>query len=427
MSSETIVKPIKQKLYLLHIFETKDLIAGKKLHIQLKSFRNDIAWIERKQKFVEKAIARKQKTIDLNLTKERQKQLVGWLSFKEKDVDMLLNITYDALATDQGFETVRNSIQATQDRIKYNPLLLAMLDSWTTVREILEIVDFPFKMELMEVLRNDQITNRDKFLKIKKILEFKDIQDDMSKSLKSQMAVLAAYSTIIAGIVIWVKFFMMPIIKEKLVEGIGLDEQIMLWESVQVVNAFTTFGAVLWWFFVLSFLCYIFAKPLFYKILYKLPFTKTLLQSINTLKLLMVFWFTFNKKTEFRRKVFWITNQYFTLAENTNLQSIWEVISYNDKTLYDRMWINFFDPLVSVGLDSLVEWWPTVVDEIVDMKLKVYVTRMKDASNAISNIVQKLLLLVVGMAAMVIATVVLWVSFNAQKAFWEQQSQSQMQ
>ena len=221
-------KPIKQKLYLLHIFETKDLIAGTKLNIQLKSFRNDLAGIERKQKFIERAISKKHKTIDLNLTKERQKQLTGGLSISEKDVSTLLNIVYDTLAINKGFETVREIIQATEHRVKYNPILLAMLDSGTTVREILEIVDFPFKMELMEVLRNDKVTNRDKFLKIKKILEFKEIQDDMSKSLKNQMAVFGVYSAIIAGIIIGVKFYMMPVIKEKLVDGIGLDEKIML-------------------------------------------------------------------------------------------------------------------------------------------------------------------------------------------------------
>lgn len=427
MSSETFVKPVKQKLYLLHIFETKDLIAGKKLHIELKSFRNDPAGLERKQKFIERAIAKKQRTIDLNLTKERQKQLTWGLSFKEKDINVLLNILYDTLATDRGFEEVRNAIQATEHRIKYNPLLLAMLDSWTTVREILEIVDFPFKMELMEVLRNDSITNREKFAKIKKILEFKDIQDDMSKSLKNQMAVFGVYSVIIAGIIIWVKFVLIPIIKDKLINGIGLDEKIMLWESIQVVNAFTMFGVSLWVIALLVLLCYMFARPLFYRVLYKLPFTKTLIQSINTLRLLMVFGFTFNKQAEFRQKVFGITNQYFNIPENKNLHKIWEVIEYNDKVLHDKMWINFFDPLVSVGLESLTSGWPSVVDEMVDMKLRIYVTRMKDASKAISNIVEKVLLLVVAMAALAIASVVFWVSFNAQKAFGQTQAQAQTQ
>ena len=419
-------KPIKQKLYLLHIFETKDLIAGTKLNIQLKSFRNDLAGIERKQKFIERAISKKQKTIDLNLTKERQKQLTGGLSISEKDVSTLLNIVYDTLAINKGFETVREIIQATEHRVKYNPILLAMLDSGTTVREILEIVDFPFKMELMEVLRNDKVTNRDKFLKIKKILEFKEIQDDMSKSLKNQMAVFGVYSAIIAGIIIGVKFYMMPVIKEKLVDGIGLDEKIMLWESVAIVNAFTMFGMVLWGIFLAFFLCYIFARPLFYRILYKLPFTKSLLQSINTLRLLMVFGFTFNKQAEFRQKIFGITNQYFPLPENKNLHKIWEIIEYNDKNLHDKLGIDFFDPLVSIGLESLAAGWPSVVDEMVDMKLKIYVVRMKSASDAISNIVQKLLLIVVGLAAMAIASVVLGVSFNAQKAFGQSQQQSQM-
>lgn len=419
-------KPIKQKLYLLHIFETKDLIAGTKLNIQLKSFRNDLAGIERKQKFIERAISKKQKTIDLNLTKERQKQLTGGLSISEKDVSTLLNIVYDTLAINKGFETVREIIQATEHRVKYNPILLAMLDSGTTVREILEIVDFPFKMELMEVLRNDKVTNRDKFLKIKKILEFKEIQDDMSKSLKNQMAVFGVYSAIIAGIIIGVKFYMMPVIKEKLVDGIGLDEKIMLWESVAIVNAFTMFGMVLWGIFLAFFLCYIFARPLFYRILYKLPFTKSLLQSINTLRLLMVFGFTFNKQAEFRQKIFGITNQYFPLPENKNLHKIWEIIEYNDKNLHDNLGIDFFDPLVSIGLESLAAGWPSVVDEMVDMKLKIYVVRMKSASDAISNIVQKLLLIVVGLAAMAIASVVLGVSFNAQKAFGQSQQQSQM-
>lgn len=418
-------KPIKQKLYLLHIFETKDLIAGTKLNIQLKSFRNDLNGIERKQKFIERAISKKQKTIDLNLTKERQKQLTGGLSISEKDVSTLLNIVYDTLAINKGFETVREIIQATEHRVKYNPILLAMLDSGTTVREILEIVDFPFKMELMEVLRNDKVTNRDKFLKIKKILEFKEIQDDMSKSLKNQMAVFGVYSAIIAGIIIGVKFYMMPVIKEKLVDGIGLDEKIMLWESVAIVNAFTMFGLVLWGIFLAFFLCYIFARPLFYRILYKLPFTKSLLQSINTLRLLMVFGFTFNKQAEFRQKIFGITNQYFPLPENKNLHKIWEIIEYNDKNLHDKLGIDFFDPLVSIGLESLAAGWPSVVDEMVDMKLKIYVVRMKSASDAISNIVQKLLLIVVGLAAMAIASVVLGVSFNAQKAFGQSQQQSQ--
>lgn len=418
-------KPIKQKLYLLHIFETKDLIAGTKLNIQLKSFRNDLAGIERKQKFIERAISKKQKTIDLNLTKERQKQLTGGLSISEKDVSTLLNIVYDTLAINKGFETVREIIQATEHRVKYNPILLAMLDSGTTVREILEIVDFPFKMELMEVLRNDKVTNRDKFLKIKKILEFKEIQDDMSKSLKNQMAVFGVYSAIIAGIIIGVKFYMMPVIKEKLVDGIGLDEKIMLWESVAIVNAFTMFGMILWGIFLAFFLCYIFARPLFYRILYKLPFTKSLLQSINTLRLLMVFGFTFNKQAEFRQKIFGITNQYFPLPENKNLHKIWEIIEYNDKNLHDKLGIDFFDPLVSIGLESLAAGWPSVVDEMVDMKLKIYVVRMKSASDAISNIVQKLLLIVVGLAAMAIASVVLGVSFNAQKAFGQSQQQSQ--
>lgn len=419
-------KPIKQKLYLLHIFETKDLIAGTKLNIQLKSFRNDLNGIERKQKFIERAISKKHKTIDLNLTKERQKQLTGGLSISEKDVSTLLNIVYDTLAINKGFETVREIIQATEHRVKYNPILLAMLDSGTTVREILEIVDFPFKMELMEVLRNDKVTNRDKFLKIKKILEFKEIQDDMSKSLKNQMAVFGVYSAIIAGIIIGVKFYMMPVIKEKLVDGIGLDEKIMLWESVAIVNAFTMFGMVLWGIFLAFFLCYIFARPLFYRILYKLPFTKSLLQSINTLRLLMVFGFTFNKQAEFRQKIFGITNQYFPLPENKNLHKIWEIIEYNDKNLHDKLGIDFFDPLVSIGLESLAAGWPSVVDEMVDMKLKIYVVRMKSASDAISNIVQKLLLIVVGLAAMAIASVVLGVSFNAQKAFGQSQQQSQM-
>lgn len=418
-------KPIKQKLYLLHIFETKDLIAGTKLNIQLKSFRNDLNGIERKQKFIERAISKKHKTIDLNLTKERQKQLTGGLSISEKDVSTLLNIVYDTLAINKGFETVREIIQATEHRVKYNPILLAMLDSGTTVREILEIVDFPFKMELMEVLRNDKVTNRDKFLKIKKILEFKEIQDDMSKSLKNQMAVFGVYSAIIAGIIIGVKFYMMPVIKEKLVDGIGLDEKIMLWESVAIVNAFTMFGMVLWGIFLAFFLCYIFARPLFYRILYKLPFTKSLLQSINTLRLLMVFGFTFNKQAEFRQKIFGITNQYFPLPENKNLHKIWEIIEYNDKNLHDKLGIDFFDPLVSIGLESLAAGWPSVVDEMVDMKLKIYVVRMKSASDAISNIVQKLLLIVVGLAAMAIASVVLGVSFNAQKAFGQSQQQSQ--
>lgn len=425
MSSEKAIKPIKQKLYLLHIFETKDIIAGTKLNIQLKSFRNDLAGIERKQKFIERAISKKQKTIDLNLTKERQKQLTGGLSISEKDVSTLLNIVYDTLAINKGFETVREIIQATEHRVKYNPILLAMLDSGTTVREILEIVDFPFKMELMEVLRNDKVTNRDKFLKIKKILEFKEIQDDMSKSLKNQMAVFGVYSAIIAGIIIGVKFYMMPIIKEKLVDGIWLDEKIMLWESIAIVNAFTIFGMVLWGIFLAFLLCYIFARPLFYRILYKLPFTKTLLQSINTLRLLMVFGFTFNKQAEFRQKIFGITNQYFPLPENKNLHKIWEIIEYNDKNLHDKLGIDFFDPLVSIGLESLAAGWPSVVDEMVDMKLKIYVVRMKSASDAISNIVQKLLLIVVGLAAMAIASVVLGVSFNAQKAFGQSQQQSQ--
>lgn len=140
----------------------------------------------------------------------------------------------------------------------------------------------------------------------------------------------------------------------------------------------------------------------------------------------MVFGFTFNKQAEFRQKIFGITNQYFPLPENKNLHKIWEIIEYNDKNLHDKLGIDFFDPLVSIGLESLAAGWPSVVDEMVDMKLKIYVVRMKSASDAISNIVQKLLLIVVGLAAMAIASVVLGVSFNAQKAFGQSQQQSQM-
>lgn len=426
MSTTPIQNPLKQKLYLLHFYETSDIIAGKKLNIVLKSFKNDLTGQDRKQKFIEKAKQRGQRTMDLILTKERQKQLTGGLAFTEKDVTMILNILYDALATNQWFESVKKSIQLTQERIKYNPLLLAMLDSGTTIREILEIVDFPFKNELMEVLRSDQITNRDKFLKIKKILEFKSIQDDMSKSLRTQFITFGVYLTIIAGIIAWVKFYLMPLVKEKLVAGIGLDEKIMLGEANMVVGWFVTFGLCLWGFVLLSLLLYLFARPFFYRILYKLPLTRNMLQAINTLRLLMVFGFTFNKKTEFRSKLFGITNQYFPLPENTNLQSIGEIISYNDTELHRKLGINFFDPLVSIGLDSLAAGWPSVVDEMVDMKLKIYVERMKDASKALASVVQKVLLVVVAGAIAVVATVVLGVSFNAQKAFNQQQQASQM-
>jgi hypothetical protein len=95
-------------------------------------------------------------------------------------------VIYDSLASDLPFSEIKNTILRTRDRIKYNPIFLIMLDNGSLVEDVLDIVDFDFKKEIMEILTNINITSRDKYLKIEKIKKFERVQNNINSAFKKQ-------------------------------------------------------------------------------------------------------------------------------------------------------------------------------------------------------------------------------------------------
>lgn len=406
-------KPIRNKSYLLHFHKEKNAFGKVKLNIQLKSFNVDENWYLRKNIFIEKAKARGDSCSEITLTKEQQRKITSWLKITEADVHLLLTVIYDSLASNLWFDDIKNTILQTKDRIKYNPIMVIMLENGSRVEDILEIIDFDFKRDIMEILTSHQITSRDKYKKIEKIQHFQKVQNSISWTFKKQAWKIAFYLVVLGWIVVWVKFKLFPLLEEKLVRWMWLDRDIMLGTSEKMINSFSMFIVALISVWMMALLLFIINRQAFFALMYKTPKLWEIIQYGNTLRLLMTFSFNYDKNVEFRKKIFETTNMYFKLPEDTSLQNAWEVIAYNDESLHKKWWIDFYDPLVSVGLDQLKTWWPTVVEEVTDKKIEAYIEKMKKAQDSFSTAITSATVLLVALMVFMVMSAIMIISFSA--------------
>lgn len=407
---------IRTKSYVLHFHKEKWSFWQNKLSIKLKSFNTDVNWIQRKNAYIEKALSKWDTCNEVDLTKDQQKKVKWNLNISKADVDLFLLVIYDSLASDLPFSEIKNTILRTRDRIKYNPIFLIMLDNGSLVEDVLDIVDFDFKKEIMEILTNINITSRDKYLKIEKIKRFERVQNNINSAFKKQGMKIGWYMLVLWWIVLWVKFKLFPLLEEKFVLWMGLDREIMLWTSEKMINSFSMFILALLSVWVLALLIFIVNRQFFYSLMYKTPLLWKILQYWNTLRLLMTFTFNFDRTVEFRKKLFWITNMYFKLPEDTSLQKIGDIISYNDQAIHKKYWIDFYDPLVSVGLEQLATGWPEVVEEVSDKKIEAYIEKMQNAQESFWTIITSATILLVAVMVFIVMAAIMIISFSAMGA-----------
>lgn len=403
------------KSYVLFFKKEKSIFWKISNKVYLKSYRNDEIWTERKNKDLLRAKKSNDLFQELNLTKEQENRIKWVSSISQSDINNILEIVYDCLASSQTWWSIKDIILWSKDDINYNPIFIVLLETWISIDQIIKMVEFPFKSEIVEILDSSDTPNI-KYKKIEKITFFKDVQDWIKNVFIAQWAQLAWYLIAISAIIFWVKFKLFPLIEDKLVKWFKLDRDIILWDSLMFMWIFEKLVfCILWttWFFLFL---YIFAREKFYQFLYKFPLMKDILQYWNTLKLLMTYSFNYEFPTKFRKQTTEIVNQYFHIKENTELMKLWEITSYNYQEVKKKFWIKFFDPIVSVTLNTLKEWWSEIVESIISKKIDVYIRKMKEKQDKLSWIIQKITLVLIWCVVMIIAWSIMMISFNSLKA-----------
>lgn len=400
------------KSYVLYFKKEKSIFWKISNNVLLRSYRSDEIWNERKNKDMLRSKKNNDIFQELNLTKDQEKRIKWVSSISQNDINNLLEIVYDCLASWQTWNSIKEIILWSKDEINYNPIFIVMLDAWVWVDQILKMVEFPFKSEIIEIF-DSQDTSMIKYKKIEKITFFKEVQEWIKKVFIWQWLTLLWYLIMVSWIIFWVKLKLFPIIEEKLVNWFNLDRDIMLWDSMMLMWLFEKFVFLLWIIFFSFLFLYLFSKERFFQILYKIPLMNSILQYWNTLKLLMTYSFNYEFPTKFRRKTTEIVNQFFNIKENTELMKLWEIASYNYQEVKRKFWIKFFDPIVSVTLNTLKEWWSDVIESIINKKIDIYIKKMKEKQDKLSSILQKITLIMIWCVVMIIAWSIIMISFNS--------------
>lgn len=403
------------KNYVLIFKKNKSFFWWVSTDVVLRSYWVDERWQQKKNRDLSKSRERWENFMELNLTKDQEKRIRWVNNIQPKDVQVILDVVYDSLAAWQWYDVVKKTILATKDEISYNPIFIALLESWSNVRSIIDLVEFPFKSEITEIL-NSSDNELTKYKKIEKILYFKEVQDWIKWVFKKQWAKIWWYMAALTIILLWIKLLLFPVIEEKLVTWFWFDRDTMLWDSLFMLWIFEKLIFWLLWVAAFALLLYAVNKERFYQIIYKIPMINEILQYWNTLKLLMTYSFNYTYSTKFRQKTFEITNEYFALKEDNNLQAIWEIINYNYQKIKDKFWIKFYDPLVSVTLWTIWEWWSDTVETVVNKKIDNYIAKMKDRQDAFEWILTTVTLILVAWMVFIMIGSIIIISFNAMNA-----------
>lgn len=410
---------LKNKTFFLHTYYTDK--AKKNIVLKLKSFPNNESWLMREKAFIEKVKAKWQDCKKLQLTKEQQRKLSSGITLKEKDIRIVLDILFDTLATGGNIDKVQNVIKMTENKIKYNPLILIFFNSWYKLIDLLRIANFSNKTDIMEILTDSKKTPLEQYEKIKKIKKFEKITDKIRTSLVWQALKIGWYMIVMLWIAMYTKLNLFPMMVKKFVEeGVlweGMTREMVVWSSEKNIDIFfyVIIGliSVVW----IMFLLYLFSKSTFYYIMYKIPWFKKFLNYLNTIRLLMIYGGNFINPIEYRRKVFELTNEYFNLKEKQDLQSVGTITEYIETTLRKNKWIEFFDPLASVSFEELIKGWAGKVEESTNMKIDLYVEKMEATQVKINGIISNLSLMLIGWMLIVVMMSISLISFNIMDAF----------
>lgn len=405
----------EMKKYVLFFRNVSSLFWKKTTQVSLRSYKVDQRWEERMNKDLTRARLRKENFQELNLTKSQEKELRWISSINQEDIKLILDVVYDTLATWDWFSKVKETILQTRTEIDYNKIILILLDQWVQIQNILNMLDFPNKSEIMEIL-DSWDRSESKYNKIEKVLFFQDVQNSIKRTFYMQVWQLTWYLVFISWVILAMKFMLFPLIETKLVWWFWLDREILLWDSIMFIWLFVKLVIVLLTVASIFLFLFIFLRERFYQVLFKMPWIRDILLYWNTLKLLMSFSFNYNFNIKFRQKVSEIVNVYFKIPENQSIQEIWMIVSSNYKEIKKKYWIKFFDPLVSTSLDTLSSWTSDVIERIVDKKINLYIRKMREKQEIISSLLKTVTLILVWWAIFTMLLSVMTISFNAMKA-----------
>lgn len=408
MASPVRVKPILS--YILVFDKTSSFLWWVESKVYLKSFTNDQKGAEKKIKFLDWLKKKTIPYIELSLTSEQKKALWNNLTISKQDVQQILDMSFDSLASDEPIESVKRKIMDTKDLIKYNPIFMILLTEWWKVIDILKWLEFGFKKEIMEILTNEKFTNRDRYKKIEKILFFKQVSDQIKGSFRWQMITFAAYMVVMFWVLMWVRYWVFPPVVSKLWWWFGLDVSKMIETPQAMIDWF--FYIIIWLISSLAifFSIYFINKSTFMSILYRIPKLGLILQLWNTLNAIILFTFYYQKKEQFRDKFYELILDSFIIENNKNYYDIWEIALWNLNTIRDKYWILFIDPLVAVSFKALMTWWWSVIEEVSERKINIYIDKMQKAQKEFSTILNVVTLIIIAVMLMITMGAVLSIS-----------------
>jgi len=402
---------VKPTVWYILVFDTsKDIFWNVSSNIYLKWFPNDQRWLDRKEKTLSTLKDKNVQYIELSLTTDQKRNLWNNITIHKNDIEQLLEMSFDALASDETLESVKRKIQDTKDLIKYNPIILILLEQWWKVVDLLNWLEFWFKKEIMEIISNDKFTSRDKYKKIEKILFFKQVSDWIKSSFRTQMIIFWAYMVVMFWILMWVKYGVFPLIISKLWWWFWLNVDKMIETPQSMINWFFYLMMTALWSLAAFFSIYFFNKSYFMSLLYKIPKLGTILQLWNTLNTIILFTFYYQKKEQFRDKIYELISSQILIDNNKNLHDISEISLYYLNELNKKYWILFIDPLVPISFKALMTWWWQVIEEVSERKINIYLEKMQKAQKAFSAYLNGFTIAVVWLMLMLTMWAVLSIS-----------------
>jgi len=381
--------------------------------IKLKKFPNTKEWVVSRNKFIE-ILERKWAyyRIEDQLSKNQEKELklATWKKIEKKDIHILLELIVSSLASWLTLSSLTSYLINYNRFIKLHPLIIYLLKQWNSLVDILKLIDFDFKQEILQILSEEHETPENMYKKLKQILHFKNSLDNLRKTLNTLIMKIVFYSAASITLIILLKIKLLPLAKEKL--WLFFNDVDKIVETPETLANYVFYIYWFIWIIILFFIILrIFSKKRFNIILLKMPLIKDIMMYWNTLKALIVFSFYYNNIYKLKEKleelvitpVLW--NYKIDLKDN--VEDIYLNVLEDLKNKYK---IDFFYIIWILWIWKLIEWKEENRQQVIENKVNLYLHEI--------TLIQEKIWTYLNWAILIAIWAAIWIMFMTIFSLW---------
>lgn len=376
--------------------------------ISIKAFSNTESWMKSRLNFLN--ILRMKwthyKILEwVSWPLEKELKIASSKPIKKNDVEILINLVISSLASWENLSSLSKYIADYKEFIKIHPLIIYLVSNGTPLLEVLKLLDFDFKQEIIQILSEEHETPEEMYKKLNQILIFRDSLSNLKWKLVWLWWKFAWYAAVSISLVFWLKYKLIPLSKEKIWMFLpNIDQVLKEPEALAnyVLYIYSWIVATILFFIILR----LFSKKRFNILMMKIPIIKDIYIFWNTIKWLVIFSFYYNNTAKLKEKLWDIVIHPIIPDYKIEIKENIEEIYLNIlKNIYKSYGVNFFYIIWILWLKNLVESSQENRQKVINSKINVYLEKIEESQEKLWSILNVVLFASIW--------IVVWVMFMA--------------